>query len=54
MTYGILDAERNEFGARFTDYSAAYKEWRSLHGYMICFLVRWLSDSVFIVLEPSK
>ena len=54
MTWGILDCNRNEVGSRFTDYGAAYREWKALHDYMICFLVRWLHDDVFVVLEPQK
>jgi hypothetical protein len=54
MTWGILDANRDEVGTRYNDYTAAYQEWKSLHGYMICFLVRWMADDFFIVLEPQK
>jgi hypothetical protein len=54
MTWGILDAYREEIGTRYNDYGAAYQEWKSLHGYMICFLVRWMTDDFFIVLEPQR
>ena len=54
MIYGVLNANRDEIGIRYNDYSRAYQEWRRLNEWQICFLVRWMTDTFFIVLEPQR
>jgi hypothetical protein len=52
MVYGILDAYRNEIGRRYTDYKAAREAWKEHNEREICYLVRWMAEEWFVVLEP--